>query len=213
MSGVQPPAPDNPSALQPMTAPRLADGDEGAAGSYGSQVRSSCPRNSMNLEVVVMVRMKDTTKAKSRARKVGAAVAAVASAGGMVFAATPADATVAAYPTSTFPIEVGASYYKGTVTWYNRSVGVTGAFKAVGCRRVYAEARAGSTFLDWDSSSTWCDKSGQAPISLDANVTGGATKVYVWMTTGNPAEGLEYVTCYRGVSACAGPYVGSPPNN
>lgn len=76
--------------------------------------------------------------------KAGAVVAAAASVAGMVFAAAPASATVAAYPTSDFSIEVGASYYKGTVTWYNRSVSVNGAFKASGCRRVYAEAIAGT---------------------------------------------------------------------
>ncbi|RSN33282.1 hypothetical protein DL990_14935 [Amycolatopsis sp. WAC 01416] len=152
-----------------------------------------------------------TTKAKSRLRKVGAAVAAVASAGGMVFAATPA--TAADYPTSKFRIEVGESYYIGTVTWYNRSVGVNGAFKASGCRRVYAEARAGTRWLGWQSSSTWCDESGPAPLTVSADIDGGATKVYVWMTTEDPKKGLEYFTCFRTLSACAGPSVGTPPDN
>lgn len=155
-----------------------------------------------------MLRSKNTTKTKSRLRKVGAAVAAVASVSGMVFAATPANA---AYPTSTFPIVYGASYYKGTVTWYNRSVGVTGAFKAVGCRRVYAQAWAGSTWQDWQSSSTWCDRSGEATLSVNADVAGGATRANVWMTTGDPYEGLQYFTCYRNISACDGPYSGRPP--
>lgn len=155
--------------------------------------------------------MARSTKAKSRMRKVGAAVAAVASAGGMVFAATPA--TAAGYPTSKFRIEVGASYYIGTVTWYNRSVGVDGAFKASGCRRIYAEARAGSTWLGWQSSSTWCDRSGPAHLTVSADVDGGANKVYVWMTTENPAQGLEYFTCFRTTSTCAGPSVGTPPDN
>ncbi|KFU78494.1 hypothetical protein [Amycolatopsis lurida] len=144
-------------------------------------------------------------------RKVGAAVAAVASAGGLVFAATPA--TAAAYPTSTFRIEVGASYYIGKVTWYNRSVGVDGAFKASGCRRIYADAWAGTTYLDTQNSSTWCDRSGQASLPLDADVVGGATRARVWMTTGNPAEGLQHFYCYRGVSECDGPYPGKPPNS
>lgn len=156
-----------------------------------------------------MVRLKDTTKAKSRTRKFGAVVAAVASVAGTVFAAAPA--TAAAYPTSTFPIEVGASYYKGTVTWYNRAVGVDGAFKAVGERRIYAQAWAGRTWLDWNSSSTWTDRSGPASLPLDADVAGGATRVQVWMTSGDPYDGLEYFTCYRGESVCSGPYVGKPP--
>ncbi|GAA2698846.1 hypothetical protein GCM10010412_094910 [Nonomuraea recticatena] len=160
--------------------------------------------------MVVMVRLQDTTQAKSRTRKVGAVVAAVASVTGMVFAAAPA--TAAAYPTSTFSIQVGASYYKGTVTWYNRSVGVTGAFKAVGCRRVYADTRIANSGrrLDWQSSSTWCDESGPATLAVNADVPGGATKVNVWMTTGNPNEGLEHFSCYRDFSTCFGPYVGLP---
>ncbi|MBB5804322.1 hypothetical protein F4560_004090 [Saccharothrix ecbatanensis] len=157
-----------------------------------------------------MARLKHGTATKSRTRKFGAAVAAVASVAGMVFAAAPATATAAAYPTSTFSIEVGASYYKGTVTWYNRSVGVTGAFKAVGCRRVYAQAWAGATWLSWASSSTWCDRADHAPLSLLADVPGGATEVDVWMTSGNAYDGLEYFTCYRGFSFCDGPYVGRP---
>ncbi|MEV4065596.1 hypothetical protein [Nonomuraea dietziae] len=157
-----------------------------------------------------MVRLKDTTQTKSRTRKVGAVVAAVASVTGMVFAAAPA--TAVAYPTSTFPIKVGESYYKGTVTWYNRAVSVTGAFKAVGCRRVYADARIANSGqrLDWQSSSTWCDESGPATLPLNADVAGGATKVNVWMTTGKANEGLEHFVCYPDYSTCFGPYVGLP---
>jgi len=150
------------------------------------------------------------TTAKSRARKFGAAVAAVASVAGMVFAAAPATATVAAYPTSTFSIEVGASYYKGTVTWYDRSVGVTGAFKAVGCRRVYAQDWTTTAWLDWASSSTWCDYADQAPLSLSADVAGGASMVDVWMTGSSAYDGLEHFTCYRGASVCSGPYADRP---
>jgi hypothetical protein len=151
-----------------------------------------------------MVRLKDRTTA----RKAGAVVAAVASVAGMVFAAAPA--TAADYPTSTFEIEVGASYYKGAVTWYNRSAGVDGAFKAVGYRRIYAQAWAGGTWLGWQSSSTWYNTSGPASLPLTANVEGGATEVAVWMTSGNPYDGLEYFLCYRGDSTCNGPYVGKP---
>ncbi|MEV6715936.1 hypothetical protein AB0M48_28285 [Lentzea sp. NPDC051208] len=157
-----------------------------------------------------MARLKDTTKAKSRTRKFGAVLAAVASVAGTVVAAAPA-ATAAGYPTSTFSIEVGASYYKGTVTWYNRSVGVDGAFKAVGERRVYAQAWAGRTWLDWASSSTWTDRSGPASLALDTDVTGGALRAHVWMTSADPYDGLEYFTCYRSESVCSGPYVGKPP--
>ncbi|MEU4804495.1 hypothetical protein [Actinosynnema sp. NPDC023587] len=145
----------------------------------------------------------------SRRRKIGAVVAAVTWVAGTVLAAAPATAT--AYPTSTFPIEVGASYYIGTVTWYNRAVGVDGAFKAVGERRVYAQAWAGRTWLDWESSSTWTNRSGPASLPLTADVAGGSTRVNVWMTSDDPYDGLEYFTCYPTNSVCSGPYVGKPP--
>ncbi|MEU4770012.1 hypothetical protein AB0H12_43020 [Actinosynnema sp. NPDC023794] len=117
-----------------------------------------------------MVKSKDETTTRSRTRKVGAAVAAVASVAGMVFAAAPV--TAAVYPTSTFSISDGeGSYYAGTVTWYNRAVGITGTFKAVGCRRVYGKAWA-SDELDWNNSALWCNHTRTQPIELDADVVG-----------------------------------------
>ncbi|WP_326442193.1 hypothetical protein [Streptomyces sp. H27-D2] len=146
-----------------------------------------------------MVRLKDTSKAKSRTRKVGAAVIAAASVAGMVFAATPATATVAA--TSTFSIEYGASYYKGTAAWSNRTVDVNGSFKATGCRRVYARAFAGSTSLDFQSTSTWCNRSGPVHFPLDANVVGGSDNIWVYMTDENQKY-LKGQTCYRSSGYC-----------
>ncbi|MET8850191.1 hypothetical protein [Amycolatopsis sp. NPDC004625] len=140
-----------------------------------------------------------TLKERLQTRKIGAAAAVVAAAAGMVFAAAPAQA---AYPTSTFDITYGASYYRGTVTWYNRSVGVVGTFKATGCRRVYASAWAGSTRLDYQSSSTHCDSTAAAPFSLSADVSGGAGEVDLWMTDGT-GQALKSAICYRGTSACA----------
>lgn len=148
-----------------------------------------------------MVKLMDTTKTKTRSRKVGAVVAAATSVAGMVFAAPPATATVAAYPTSTFEIVVGASYFKGTVTWYNRSVGVTGAFKATGCRRAYGQAFKGSAPLKFANTSTWCDRSGPVTLDVKTDVVGGADNIWVYMTDGN-LERLEGQTCYRGASTC-----------
>ncbi len=149
-----------------------------------------------------MVGLKDSTTARNRTRKVGVTVAAVASAAGMVFAAAPATATVAAYPTSTFLIDYGESHYNGTITWYNRSVHITGTFKATGCRRIYAEAFAGGTSVGDVSSSTWCNKSGPATLPLDtSNVIGGPSKIRVYMT--DEAGGfLEGANCYPSYTYC-----------
>lgn len=109
-----------------------------------------------------MVTLKDSTTARNLARKLGVIVAAVASVVGMVFVAAPATATAAAYPVSHFSVDYGSSYYIGTITWYNRSVHITGTFKAVGCKRIYAEGFAGATSVGLVSSSTWCDTKGPA---------------------------------------------------
>ncbi|GGU63729.1 hypothetical protein [Streptomyces lavendofoliae] len=140
-----------------------------------------------------MVKLKDTTKVKSRTRKVGMAVTAAASVAGMVFAATPA----AAAGSADFSVVYTASYYQGTATWSNRSVSVDGSFKASNCRRVYVRAFAGSTTLDFQSSSTWCNRSGPANFTLDANVVGGSDNIWVYMTTENPNTVLKAQTCYR----------------
>ena len=146
-----------------------------------------------------MVRFKDASKMKSRTRKVGVAVTAAASVAGMAFAATPATAAAAA--AATVSIEYGASYYKGTASWSNRSVGIDASFKASNCRRVYARAFAGSTSLDFKSSSTWCNRSGPADFTLAADVVGGSDNIWVYMTdeNGNYLKGL---TCYRAGYYC-----------
>lgn len=149
-----------------------------------------------------MVRMKDSTTARKLARKVGVVVAAVASVAGIVFAAAPATATVAAFPVSSFSVTSGASYYNGTITWYNRSVHITGTFRAVGCRRVYAEGFAGSTSVGLVSSSTWCNTSGQATLPLDtSHVIGGPSRVRIYMTDGNQVP-LAGENCYPAYTAC-----------
>lgn len=147
-----------------------------------------------------MVKPKNKATTRSRTRKLSAAVAAVASVAGMVFAAAPA--TAAVYPTSTFFISDGdGSYYSGTVTWYNRSVGITGTFKAVGCRRVYGEAWA-NDLLDWDNSALWCNHTRTQSIALDANVVGGATWVVVGIAEDNASSYSDLDVCRRGVSTC-----------
>ncbi|MGW4063916.1 hypothetical protein ACWEGE_36905 [Amycolatopsis sp. NPDC004747] len=139
-----------------------------------------------------MLKARKTTK--SRTRKAGAVVAAVASVAGMVSAATPA--TAAAYPTSEFAMPYTVSYYNGTVTWFNRSVEVSGVFKASNCRRIYARAYAGNTSLDFRSTSLWCNRAGTATLNLDANVVGGADSVWIYMTDETDRHLVERI-CYR----------------
>jgi hypothetical protein len=145
--------------------------------------------------------LKDKAMAKSGTRKVGAVVAAVASVAGMVFAAAPATAATTAYPVSYFALKYGESYYNGTATFTNRSVDVIGAFKASNSRRVYARAWAGSTSLDFKSTSLWTNRAGEAHLPLDANRVGGSDNIWVYMTDENDYPLVEQ-TCYRGSTYC-----------
>ncbi len=146
-----------------------------------------------------MAKSKDSTTTKSHTRKAGTTVAAVASLAGMVFTATPASAIP--HPTSTFSIEAGASYYRGTVTWYDRSVGVTGTLKTVGCWRVYLRVFADTRQLDYLRSGTQCDKTTNMSSSLSANVAGGADTVYIQMTE-TSQNIVKGATCVPSSSVC-----------
>lgn len=94
-------------------------------------------------------------------RRIGMIVAAAAAvptlvAGPTVAAAAPASAD--AYPTLNFLIKDGTGgYYSGTVTFYNRSVGVIGSFNASGCERAYATSLVDLKALDARSTSLHCD--------------------------------------------------------
>lgn len=94
---------------------------------------------------------------------------------------------MAAYPFETFGLLVRSdgSSFSGRITWYNRSVTVDAHLHAVGCRRVYATAWAGTTPLDTRSSSTHCNNDSEQIINLVADVPGGSDHVYVSLTDAN----------------------------
>lgn len=121
---------------------------------------------------------------KHRARKGRAAVAAVAAAAGLVLTGAPPAAGTTAFTAHDFFLwgPDRASYFDGTVTFYNRSVGVVGTFHAVGCRRFYASSHAGGRQLDIRSTSTHCNSTTTENISLSADVAGGADRVRVALT-------------------------------
>jgi hypothetical protein len=116
-------------------------------------------------------------------RRIGMIVAAAAAVLTLVVApivAAAAPASAAAYPTTNFLIKDGAGgYFSGTVTWYNRSVGVVGAFNADECERVYASSLVNTTRLDARSTSLHCNTVTSENIPLSADVPGGANRVYI----------------------------------
>lgn len=115
------------------------------------------------------------------AKKVAAA--AVTAVTGLVLVAAPtaasASATLAAYPTNSFDVSFGATYARGTLTWFNRVVRAEGTLRSLsssGCRRAYAATfDANGTFLDDRSTSPQCgDAIRPFTLNVPANVRGGA---------------------------------------
>ncbi|MGV9841959.1 hypothetical protein ACWDUB_07610 [Streptomyces fungicidicus] len=115
-------------------------------------------------------------------------------------AATVLGAQTAAYPTTPITdVSYGASYISGTLTWYNRAVGVDGALRAVGCRRAWVGTYdASGNSLGARSTSTKCD----VTYSLDdfppvpADVPGGAAYVVVCLDDAS-ASSLDCELFYR----------------
>jgi hypothetical protein len=127
-------------------------------------------------------------------RAAGASAAVLA---GVVFAgATPAQA---AYPTSSFSVPYGNAGTSGTLTWYNRSIGISGSVKSTlgNCRQamVYAYLTDG-TFLGQTTYDHWiCVYSGGSGSvsfsdTINTDVRGAANYVYVCIRGGSTTDDL-----------------------
>ena len=122
--------------------------------------------------------------AKSKARAVMATAAAIA---GLVLMEAPAATAAPAGTSHDFLVygADGSSYITGSVLFANRSASVQATFHAVGCRRFYAYALAGTTQLDVRNTSTHCNSNTGEDIPLKADVPGGANHVKVSLTDQN----------------------------
>ena len=104
----------------------------------------------------------------------------------------------ASYPTKQFRVEYGNTYSDGYLTFYNRSVGVTGEQKSVsttpsGCRYTHAEAfnSSGGKIGEGDSQVT-CGRSEKFTIKpFPADVAGGAAYVRVWLVSYEYSDYLD----------------------
>jgi hypothetical protein len=111
---------------------------------------------------------------------------------------TAPPALAASYPTKHFRVEYGNTYSDGYVTFYNRSVGVTGEQKSVsttpsGCRYTHAEAfnSSGGKIGEGDSQVT-CGRSEKFTIKpFPADVAGGAAYVRVWLVSYEYSDYLD----------------------
>jgi hypothetical protein len=117
---------------------------------------------------------------RTRARRFYTVLAAVMAASGLVLIGAPAATAAPASPLVGLYFEhPDGSYFSGTVTFSNRSGNVSGTFHAVGCKRLYGDAYAGSTRLDYRSTSLRCDSTTQENIPLSCDVPGGANHIIV----------------------------------
>lgn len=103
--------------------------------------------------------------------------------------APAAPAAPAAYPTSPVDVTYGNTYVRGTLTWYYRSVGFTGTWRAIpssGCRRVFIETYdSGGHPLGARSTSTLCDGVKPVELTIPADIPGGAATVGVCLDDGD----------------------------
>lgn len=109
----------------------------------------------------------------------------------LVAAIVTAPAASAAYPVGEIKkehLQFGATYMTGTVTFYNRSVGIKGPAHFVGCRTIHAWSVdiQGSVdkILDYGSTSPKCDRDYFVDIPLEANIPGGAERVVIELRDG-----------------------------
>lgn len=124
-----------------------------------------------------------------------AALGSVVLTAGTLLGAPAAVAQPAAYPTTPVDVTYGASYIRGTLTWYNRSVGFVGTLRAVGCRRAWFGAYdASGNQLGAKSTSTKCDVTYPINTGIPADVPGGAAYVIVCMDDANaqPLKCVKY---------------------
>ncbi|MFE4537608.1 hypothetical protein ACFRKB_21375 [Streptomyces scopuliridis] len=135
--------------------------------------------------------------------RLAAALSAVTLTTGTLLGAPPATAQTSAYPTSAFDVTLGNTYTRGTITWYNRSVTVTGEHKSVdpaSCRGTTAFTldSAGNELDKQYSLYNVCGKSDTISMPVvNANVPGGAAFVRICLDDGATSAPVTYLLCKR----------------
>jgi hypothetical protein len=130
-----------------------------------------------------------------------AATCAATALAGLVLGTAPAAA--ATYPTSNIgPAYKGPSYgatwARGTITWYNRSVGIDGELRTVSssdCRRLYAitQNSLGATMAVRSTSLKCGVAVHDVPMTVPADGSGGAAFVQFCLDDDNGDD--FYLTC------------------
>lgn len=135
-------------------------------------------------------------------RAAGAALSAAALTTGLFMAAPAADASAAAYPTSHFDVTLGNTYTRGTITWYNRSVLLTGEHKSVSATSCRGTTAFGVDAKNHDAGVNFSDHGvcgGSAAFSFSVNFYGetGVGVVRVCLDNGAEKPPIVYLKCVR----------------
>ncbi|MEV5717784.1 hypothetical protein AB0L41_28155 [Amycolatopsis mediterranei] len=105
--------------------------------------------------------------------------------------------TSAAYPVTSFRLEYGATVLAGSITWYNRNIGIVGSLRARSSGK-QAHFRAGSASCSSAATTGTvpADTTGSFDIGMNCDFPGGFTWVTVqlWDASGTYLDG---VTCTR----------------
>lgn len=118
---------------------------------------------------------------------------AVVAAGAMLTGAPAVGAHAASYPVSKFDVTVGNTYTRGTITWYSRSVTLSGVEKSVdvnACRgtTAYTLNSKNQQLVKRRANIIPCGTSSKFSMNVPANVPGGAAVVRVCLDTDVPGE-------------------------
>ncbi|MFF1691245.1 MULTISPECIES: hypothetical protein [unclassified Streptomyces] len=133
--------------------------------------------------------------------RLGAAAGTAVLGAGMLITAPPASA---ANPVTKFNITVGNTYTKGTITWYNRSITVTGEHKSVdpaSCRGTTAFPldAAGNELNIAPSPSAACGDSEGFGFTTSVSAPGGAATVRICLDYRATSSDFpsQYLKCSR----------------
>ncbi len=114
--------------------------------------------------------------------------------------------SAAADERASFDLTYGATYYRGTIDFYDRSVMITGELRGLstGCRKgqAYAFRTAAPRTLDRGTTSTVCNGPVSRQIPLTADVAGGAAEVQVSLLPAGEERLLAYCFVKRGEEFC-----------
>jgi hypothetical protein len=137
---------------------------------------------------------------RPRIRRAIAFTTTLLTAAGVALAGAP---SAAADDPATFDLTIGATYFRGTINFFNRSASVVGVLRGLStsCRRGDAKAFSLNDELDHRSTSLVCNGVTNQTIPLTADVTGGAIKVIVSLKDANGAL-LRECWAYRGDPVC-----------